>query len=389
MALAGRTVLFLVTEDWYFLSHRLPIARAVRDAGGTVVVATRTGDAAQRVRDEGFRLCPLNIDRSTLNPLHDLGTLRALTRLYSEVRPDIVHHVAIKPTLYGSIAAARAGVPAVVNAVTGLGFLFISQGPVAAVLRPLLKRAYRALFNRPNSRLILQNEDDQQFFANDVGVALERTVIIRGSGVDTSVFRPTPEPSGMPVAVCVSRMLKDKGVGELVEAARILQDRGTPIRVRLVGPTDDNPASFPEATLRRWQDEGVVDVAGATNDVAGAYAQAHIAVLPSYREGLPKSLLEGAACGRPIVATDVPGCREICRDGETGFLVPVRTSAPLADALERLAGDPDLRRRMGQAARAAVEEHFAEEIIVRDTLALYEEMLAQRPRALHIQSVSL
>jgi len=375
MALAGRTVLFLVTEDWYFLSHRLPIARAVRDAGGTVVVATRTGSAASRIRDEGFRLCPLEIDRSTLNPLHDLKTLRALIGLYREIRPDIVHHVAIKPTLYGSIAAARTGIPAVINAVTGLGFLFISRGPVASFVRPLLKRAYRALFNRPNSSLILQNEDDRRYFVEAVGVAPERTVIIRGSGVDIAAFRPTPEPDGTPVALCVSRMLKDKGVGELVEAARILKNRNAPIRVRLVGPTDDNPASFPPATLKRWQREAVVQVAGPTDNVAAAYADAHIAVLPSYREGLPKSLLEGAACGRPVVATDVPGCREICRDGETGLLVPVRAAEPLADALERLARDPAMRHRMGQAARAAVEEHFAEEIIVRDTLALYEALL--------------
>jgi len=380
MALAGRTVLFLVTEDWYFLSHRLPIARAVREAGGTVVVATRTSDAAQRIRDEGFRLCPLDIDRSTLNPLQDLKTLRALVRLYRNVRPDIVHHVAIKPTLYGSIAAAWTGVPGVVNAVTGLGFLLISRGPVAAVVRPLLQRAYRYLFNRPNSRLILQNEDDRRFFVRTVGVAPARTVIIRGSGVDIAAFRPTPEPEGTPVALCVSRMLKDKGVGELVEAARLLKRRDAPVRVRLVGPTDDNPASFPPATLKRWQAEGIVEVAGPTDDVAAAYAEAHIAVLPSYREGLPKSLLEGAACGRPMVATDVPGCREICRDGETGLLVPVREAAPLADALERLAGDSDLRQRMGQAARAEVEAHFAEEIIVRDTLALYEEMLAKAER---------
>ena len=353
MALAGRTVLFLVTEDWYFLSHRLPIARAVREAGGTVVVATRTGKKADQIRAEGFRVCPLAIDRSSLNPLTDLKTLRALIRLYRDVRPDLVHHVAIKPMLYGSIAAAWTGVPAVVNAVTGLGFLFVSRGPVAAVVRPLLKRAYRALFNRPTSRLILQNEDDRAFFVAEVGVPPDRTALIRGSGVDTVHFHVTAEPDGMPVAVCVSRMLRFKGIGDLVEAARILKARNAPLMVRLVGPTDDNPASFPASTLRAWQEEGVVEVAGPTEDVARAYADAHIAVLPSHGgEGVPKSLLEGAACGRPVVATDVPGCRDICRDGETGLLVPVHEPAALADALERLARDAALRRRLGTAAGA-------------------------------------
>lgn len=376
MALAGRTVVFLVTEDWYFLSHRLPIARAVREAGGKVVVVTRVGDKGDQIRAEGFDLRPLAIERSSLNPLRDAGALWRLTRLYREIAPDLVHHVAVKPTLYGSIAAARAGVPAVVNAVTGLGFLFISRGPLAALVRPLVERAYRLLFNRANSRLILQNDDDRVFFTGHVGVAPQKITIVRGSGVDPVAFHPTPEPDGTPVALCVSRMLRDKGIGELVEAARILKQRGVDARIRLVGPTDDNPASFSAATLERWRDEGVVEVAGPTDDVAGAYADAHIAVLPSYREGLPKSLLEGAACGRPVVATDVPGCREICRDGETGLMVPAHAPAPLADAIQRLAEDAALRRRLGQGARAAVERHFTEAAVVRETLAVYDELLA-------------
>ncbi len=377
MALAGRTVLFLVTEDWYFLSHRLPIARAVREAGGRVVVATRTGDKADLIRAEGFTLRPLEIDRSSLNLFRDLGTLRALIRLYREIQPDLVHHIAIKPMLYGSIAAAWTRVPAVVNAVTGLGFLFVSRGAVATALRPLLTRAFRALFNRTNSRLILQNDDDRAFFVERVGVAPDRTFVIRGSGVNTAAFAPAPEPDGPPVALCVSRMLRFKGIGDLVDAARILTKEGAPVRVRLVGPTDDNPDSYSAAALRQWQEEGVVEVAGHTDDVAAAHRDAHIAVLPSHGgEGVPKSLLEGAACGRPLVATDVPGCRDVCRDGETGLLVPPHDPARLAGALQRLAGDTALRQQLGRNARLAVEKSFSEEIVVQQTMALYDTMLS-------------
>jgi len=375
-ALAGRTVLYLVTEDWYFLSHRLDLARAARDAGASVVVVTRVGKDGPKIEAEGFQLHPLNIRRSSLNPLRDLITLTAIRRIYRKVKPDLVHHVSMKPMLYGSIAAKRAGVPAVVNAATGMGFLFISQGLVGRVLRPLLKSTFHGQFNRPNSKLIVQNPDDRQMFIEDVKVEPDRIAVIRGSGVDVQAFRPVPEPEGTPVAICVSRMLRDKGIEELVDAAGLLKKRGVPLRVRLVGPTDDNPASISPRRLEEWANEGVVDVAGPSDDVAGEYARAHIAVLPSYREGLPKSLLEAAACGRPMVATDVPGCREICRTDETGLLVPARSVEPLADALEKLARDGDLRRRFGAAARRAAETEFASELITGQTIALYEEMLS-------------
>lgn len=248
------------------------------------------------------------------------------------------------------------------------------------MIRPIVEWSFRKLGNRPNTVLIVQNGDDADLFADRIGVARDRIRVIRGSGVDIDRFRPGPEPEGVPVAVCVSRMLWDKGIGELVEAARILQQRGVSIRIRLVGPTDANPASIPVATLKAWQDSGLVEVAGPSDDIPGAYRDAHIAVLPSYREGLPKSLLEGAACGRPVVATDVPGCREICRDGETGIRVPLKSVAPLADALQRLAEDAGLRRKLADGARRAVETEFAEAIVVGETMALYEQALQGGPK---------
>lgn len=340
-------------------------------------MATRVRDHGNIIDQAGLRVIPIGLDRSGLNPLHDLGTLRELLGIYRRERPDLVHHVALKPTLYGALCACLTGIPAVVNALAGLGYLFSSATLKARLLRPFARLGLRALVNRRNSQTILQNPDDIALFQTELGARPDRLALIRGSGVDTTRFRPHPPPDGTPVAVCVSRMLWDKGINELVEAARLLHRRGTNIKIRLVGPTDENPASIPQATLDHWRTEGIVDLAGPTSDIPGEYARAHIAVLPSYREGLPKSLLEAAACGRAMVATDVPGCREICRENETGLLVPARSVEPLADALERLAGDAGLRNRLGARARQVAESEFAEEVVVAETLALYWDLLTK------------
>ena len=373
--LSGKTILYLVTEDWYFCSHRLPVARAALAAGARVIVATRENQHGDQIRAEGFELISIPFDRSGLNPVKDMKTLKAIVKLYQEVKPDLVHHVALKPSLYGAIAAWRVRVPHVVNAMAGLGFMFISNSLKVRLLRPLIQLAFRWLNNRANSRLILQNHDDQKLFEEVMGVRPDRVCIIRGSGVDPKKFAVTEEPDGAPIAVCVSRMLWDKGIGELVEAAKILKERKVELTIRLVGPTDDNPASIPQNVLDDWAGSGWVQVAGASDDIAGEYARAHMAVLPSYREGLPKSLLEAASCGRAIVATDVPGCREICRDGENGLLVPLKSTAELADALQKLAERPEMRQAMGAASRNMVEQDFAELIIAQQTMDLYVECL--------------
>lgn len=378
--LAGRKVLILVSEDWYFCSHRLPLGRALRAAGADVVVACRVRDHGDVIREAGLRPAPIGLDRSGLNPLRDLAAILEILRLYRRERPDIVHHVALKPTLYGALCARLAGVPRVINALGGLGYMFASDAIAARLLRPLVKSALRLLLNRRGSRTILQNPHDMALFETGLGVRGDNLAMIRGAGVDVTRFRPASFPDGPPVAVCVSRMLWDKGIRELVEAARLLRDRAVALRIRLVGPTDDNPASIPQATLDAWREEGLVEVAGPSEDVAGEYARAHIAVLPSYYgEGLPKSLLEAAACGRPMVATDWPGCREICRDGVTGLSVPPRQAEPLAEALARLAGDAALREKLGAEARRLAEAEFAEPIVLEATLALYRALLADMP----------
>ena len=370
-------ILFLVTEDWYFWSHRLPIARAARDSGFDVIVATRVNAHGDRIRKEGFTLVPLRLRRRRSDPWSEIASFLELVRVYRRERPAIVHHVAMKPVIYGSMAAALAGVPRVVNALAGLGYVFTSEGARAAFLRPIIRFALSKLLGRAGSRVIVQNPDDAAV-VHSLGVPDDRIAIIPGSGVDTRRFAPSAEPSD-PVVVCmVSRMLWDKGVGELVSAARSLADEIPALEVWLVGPPDpENPASIPESKMMALAAADNIKWLGQREDIAELWRRAHIAVLPSYREGLPKSLIEAAACAKPLIACDVPGSREIVVDGVTGLLVPARDADALARAIRRLASDRELRRRLGQAARERVIERFGEARVVDDTLALYRELLVE------------
>ncbi len=374
-ALLGKTILYLVTEDWYFWSHRLPIARAARDAGANVMVVTRFNLHKKRIEDEGFTVRHIPFDRSSLNPISDLKILFKLLRLYKSEKPDLVHHVAIKPVLYGSIAARLAEIPAVVNAMAGLGFLFISKKKKEKFIKYAFQKVFRIFANRSNTKLIVQNADDREVFLKS-GIKTDRVVLVRGSGVEIDHYHPTIEDNDTPVALCVSRMLKDKGINELVEAARLLKNRNVSIKIRLVGETDANPTSIPKAQLERWVEQDLIEYSGYSDNVAQEYAHSHIAVLPSYREGLPKSLLEAAACGKPIVATDVPGCREICIDGQTGIQVPPQHIEKLADALEQLATNPYLRKTLGKNARFLVEKEFSSTHVNDLTLEIYGELLS-------------
>lgn len=373
-------LIYLVTEDWYFRSHRMPMARAARDAGFEVVVATRINSEEDRraIEAEGFRVVPLDWDRGSKHPLRELFAMIAIAKLYLREKPSVVHHVALKPVLEGGIAAWIADVPAIVNALTGLGAVFIGSGLATRLLRPAIRLILRVALNHPRCRLVMQNPDDLELLVRKRLVDRERTVLIPGSGVDIRQFAPSPEPPAPLAAAIVARMLWDKGVGELVDAARLLKSRGVDLRVRLVGPRDDhNPAAIPLETLEGWVREGIVEWPGEVKDIAALWRDTAISVLPSYREGLPKSLLESAASGRPMVATDVPGCREVVHQGETGFLVPPRDPAALAEALARLAGDAELRRRFGQAARRLAEERFSDRAIAGQVVALYRDMVAK------------
>ena len=296
-------------------------------------------------------------------------------RVFRAERPDIVHTVAMKPVLYGAAAARLAGVPAVVGALTGLGYVFSSSDIKARLLRPLVRRALRWALGGARNTCIVQNPDDAALVAG-LGIERHRIVIVLGSGVDTARFVPSPEPEGPLRATMVSRLLWDKGVSEFVEAARVARAQRPDLRFTLIGvPDEGNPAAVPLAQLEGWRDEGLVDWQGHRDDIPAVWRESHIAVLPSYREGLPKALLEAASCGRPLVAADAPGSREIARDGESGLLVPPRDPAALAAAILHLAGDPALRARLGAAGRSLVERHFSEDRIAAETLALWRRLL--------------
>ena len=369
----GKKLLFLVTEDWYFVSHRLHLALAARRAGYNVVVATRLASHGNLFRAVGLLPISLEMSRGAYGPLADLRALWRIWRIYRNEQPDIVHHVALKSVLLGGLAARLAGVRRTVAAVAGLGYLYSGAGR-APLLASLLRMVMPFLVG--SGRVIAQNLDDANLLTT-WGVPKAQIRLIRGSGVDIRRFMPCPEPDGIPLVLLHARMLWDKGVGEFVEAARLLKRQGPPVRFVLVGgPDPANPASVPETTLRAWVDEGVVEWWGQREDIPAVLAACSIVCLPSYREGLPTSLIEAAACGRPIVTTNAPGCREVVRDGDNGFLVPGRDAPALAQALKRLLSNPALRVRMGARSRERAEAEFAEARIVAETMAVYEELLS-------------
>ena len=372
-------LIFLVTEDWYFWAHRLPQARAARDAGFDVSVATRVDKHGARIRGEGFGLHELTWRRGSVNPLGALAAVGAVVQLYRQEEPALVHHVSQKSILIGSVAARLAGVRRVVNAFTGLGFLFVSPGLKARLVRAVLIPLLRWSSARPGVRFLVENPDDRATLIARRVAEADRIVLIRGSGVDLSRFAVLPEPDSIPIVIaCATRMLRIKGVGELVAAFRLLRATGSRTRLVLAGASDpENPAAIPEAELRAWGAEPGIEWLGPVEDVRELWARAHIAALSSRGgEGIPMTLMEAAACGRPMVATDVPGCREIVRDGETGLLVPPGDIAALAAALGRLAGDADLRRRCGARARTAVEQGLDSGSVGRETVAVYRTLMA-------------
>jgi glycosyltransferase involved in cell wall biosynthesis len=370
-----RRVLFLVASDWYFYWHRLSLAERIAAAGYEVHVATPAGRFCGAIEAAGLRHHPIRMDRQGRNPFKDLATLKRLVDLYRALSPDLVHHVAVKPIIYGSIAAKITKVPVIVNAMPGMGYVFLSNQLLARLIRPGIMTAFR-LLNGANSRVILENRDNMRQWIAWRVLRPDRTVVIPGAGVDTGIFKPVPEPPGTPLVLLSGRLLFDKGVGEFVEAARLLKQRGVQARFALLGEGDPgNPASIPPEQLRAWARDGTIELLGWRDDVAETVAQCHVACLPSYGEGLPRALLEAMACGKPVVATDVPGCRDVVRDGENGFLVPARQAGPLADAIERLVVDAALRRSMGARGRARAVAEFSVEIVAAETLRLYADLL--------------
>jgi glycosyltransferase involved in cell wall biosynthesis len=368
-------LLFFITNPAFLVSHRLPVALAARDAGYEVHVASMGGPAVAQIESLGLTHHVLPLSRTSMRPWTEARSLWAIWRLFRRVRPGLVHAVTLKSVLYGGIAARLAGVPAYVAAISGLGYVFIQGSGLRGVLRHLALVLYRLALGHPNSRVIFQNDADRDMLERAGAVRPGQAVLLRGSGVDLDRFAPAPWPEGPVTVAMASRLLHDKGVREFVEAARLSAARGEGLRWRLAGSLDpENPASVTASELDAWRAEGAIEYVGECADVAGFYAQAHIVTLPSYREGLPKSLIEAAACGRPVVTTDVPGCRDAIEPGVSGVLVPPRDSRALADAVASLAGDEDRRARMGAAGRALAERDFGLDRIVRAHLDVYRDL---------------
>jgi mannose/cellobiose epimerase-like protein (N-acyl-D-glucosamine 2-epimerase family)/glycosyltransferase involved in cell wall biosynthesis len=371
---AGRLV-YLVTEDWYFISHRLPMARAARDAGFEVHVATRVDRHAAQITGEGFHLHPISWQRGSLNPHDLLRVVREVRRLYRMLQPDIAHHVALPAAVVGSLAAT--GLPVVcLNAMTGLGTIFISDAPLHRMVRAALRPVLRAMFSRRRSAVLVQNPDDEALVA-DLGIDAKQIALIPGSGVDTAEMTPAPEPPGPITIAFVGRLVESKGIRSLIAAHARLIERGRDIRLLIAGlPDPANPTSISASEIAIWKVKRNVSYLGFVEDIRGLWTRAHIAVLPSHREGLPLSLIQAAACGRPLIATDVPGCRAIARPDVNALLVPRDDVEALAQAVDRLAADGALRRSFGMSSRALVEQEFSSERIGAEIIALYRRLLA-------------
>ena len=371
-----KIVLFANT-DWYLWNFRRSLALALRDAGYDVFLISPDGPYGEKLRELGLRWQPVPMDRRSLNPLREAVLLLHVLRLLRQEKPVLVHGFTIKCAVYGSLAARLAGVPARVNAVAGMGYVFISHSLKARLLRPLVRSLLKLALGGHNARLILQNPDDVALFQRAGLVDASHVRLIRGSGVDCSRFLPDTdrEPGARLRVLLPARLLWDKGLAEYVQAARLLRAEGRPIDFLLAGdPDPGNPAAVPETEVRGWVDEGIVEWLGHVDDMPALLRSVDIVALPSYREGLPKGLIEAAASGRALVTTDVPGCREVVTHDVDGLLVPVRDSEGLARAIARLQDDPELRARLAEAGRRKAMERFDERIVVRETMAVYREL---------------
>jgi len=374
-------LLFVINEAFFFLSHRKELAMAasqdfeVHIAAPPDHVWAPAGFDISEITRLGITWHDLPLSRRGQKPWEEIRTIFVLACIIRKLRPTILHLLTIKPNLYGGVLARLLGVPGVVFGITGLGQIFVAAGFFARVRRALSKALLSFAFSHPHAMVTVQNAHDLAVVRTLVSQGDRALLLLRGSGVDLSRFQFAPEQPGVPLAILAARLIWEKGVGEFAAAARILNDRGVALRFALVGDTQEsNPRAVPPATLRSW--EPLVEWWGRRDDMPAIMAAAHIVCLPStYGEGVPKVLIEAAASGRPIVATDIPGCREIVVDGKTGFLVPPGNPEALAHALERLARNAPLRHEQGLAARQMAEAEFDVRSVVKKTLGAYAALL--------------
>jgi glycosyltransferase involved in cell wall biosynthesis len=367
-------IALVANTDWYLFGYRLDFAKALQRAGHQVTLVSPPGKYSPLFSSLGFDWSALVLSRKSYNLWEELASFLSLLKIYDKGDFALVHHFTVKLVIYGSIAGKLAKIPKVVNTITGLGFVFAGRSFLARALRPIVLTLYKLALG--NTLVIFQNKEDKAFFEKKNLTAKAKTSLVPGSGVDLVKFPSTDEPAGMPPRVVLAaRLIWEKGVSEFVQAADLLANKGVLCEFTLVGDVDlGNPSSIPQSEIEHWVNLGIVKWLGWQDNMPDIYSSSHIVCLPSYyAEGLPKSLIEAAACGRPVVAANVPGSREAVQDGLNGFLVPPKNAAALAEALERLILSPELRRKMGKAGRKLVEDHFSVDKINQQTLALYGE----------------
>lgn len=373
----NKKLLFVVNDPAFFLSHRLPLALSAREDGFNVQIATMGGKYVEKIEEMGFVHHVLPLSRSGRNPINELITFFSVWRLFRQLRPDLVHLVTIKPVLYGGIAARMLKVPGVISAISGLGFLFVKRSSLrVSLLRNMALFLYRLSLKHPNQRIIFQNPTDKNLLVKAVGVQEDKIRLIRGSGVDLKDYPMIIDSASVPIVVMASRLLKDKGVHEFVEAARILTSKNIKARFQLIGEPDlGNPESVSYRSIQLWKEEGIVECLGYCSNIPELFSKAHIVTLPSYYgEGLPKVLIEAAASGCATITTDMPGCRDAIEPDITGLLVPARNVEALTQAIERLIKDSDLRNQMATAGRDLAEREFGIEKVVKAHMQIYYEL---------------
>lgn len=371
-------LLFVVNVDFFFISHRLPIALAAIQKDYEVHIATSLTDGLNKLQSQGLIVHPLNLDRRSTGIISNVLTFFQILRIFIKLKPNIVHLISIKPVLLGGIAARLAAVPSVVAAISGLGFIYISHGFKATVRRKLIGLFYRLALSHKNLKAIFQNEDDRETLFKISNLHKENTSLIRGSGVDLTRYLPSTLPEGPPVVVLAARLYVEKGVREFIEAARSLKNAGLDANFVIAGSPDlNNPVAISEDELNQWVSEGIIEWWGHRNDIPQVFAASTIVVLPSYREGFSKVLTEAASCGRAVITTDVPGCRDAIKPDVTGLLVPVRDVEALAKAINTLLVDRSLCEEMGRAGRELAEKAFDVKQVVKQHLLIYNELLQE------------
>jgi glycosyltransferase involved in cell wall biosynthesis len=378
-----RKILFIVNEAYFFMTHRIAVARALAETGAEVHVAVPADHVwapddflIDEIEKAGFRLHIIPLSRRGKNVFQDFGTFLAIRSLIREVKPDVVHLFTIKPVIYGGLAARISNVKSVISTITGLGHVFVTPGLMNFLIRMLVVLLYRGATGHGNSRVIVQNSGDAETLVSVGAVKSDKIRLVPGSGVDLANFPVSLEPDDVPLVILPSRLIWDKGVSEFAQAAQMIKERGIPCRFALVGDTrSSNPRAVPEKVIKEWVGSGFLEWWGRRTDMPEVFSQSAIVCLPTtYGEGVPKVLIEAAASARAIVATDIAGCREIVKQGENGLLVPPGDTSALIEALIELISSPERRSEMGRRGREIVSAGLTEDHVIASTLNIYREV---------------